>query len=210
MKTIAFSFAAVAAATYATAAQATLEHQLRPTQQQVQKQIRFVRTVEAARLHVVTVFRLRHEIRGQRVLTWRLQNQLHRARTKSADTEKVTDSIRYLGWVKALWLHRHLNAVTQVKKMIAEQLRIQREARAIPPGVCESCWDAVAACESGGSWGINTGNGFHGGLQFTHDTWIAAGGGRYASDAEFATREQQITIASQLALSNWPVCGSRY
>ena len=29
-------------------------------------------------------------------------------------------------------------------------------------------WDAVAACESGGNWAINTGNGYYGGLQFTH------------------------------------------
>ena len=28
-------------------------------------------------------------------------------------------------------------------------------------------WDAIAACESGGNWGISTGNGYSGGLQFT-------------------------------------------
>lgn len=28
-------------------------------------------------------------------------------------------------------------------------------------------WDALAQCESGGNWSINTGNGFYGGLQFT-------------------------------------------
>ena len=28
-------------------------------------------------------------------------------------------------------------------------------------------WDAIAACESGGNWGISTGNGYAGGLQFT-------------------------------------------
>src|SRR5262245_30032163 len=28
-------------------------------------------------------------------------------------------------------------------------------------------WSAIAACESGGNWSINTGNGFYGGLQFT-------------------------------------------
>ena len=32
-------------------------------------------------------------------------------------------------------------------------------------------WDAVAACESGGNWAINTGNGYYGGLQFTQGTW---------------------------------------
>jgi len=79
---------------------------------------------------------------------------------------------------------------------------------AIVPGY--SGWDRVAACESGGNWSINTGNGFYGGLQFTYDTWIGAGGGRYAPYAHMATREQQIAIASTLSLSNWPICGARF
>ena len=32
-------------------------------------------------------------------------------------------------------------------------------------------WDQVARCESGGNWAINTGNGYHGGLQFSSGTW---------------------------------------
>jgi hypothetical protein len=28
-------------------------------------------------------------------------------------------------------------------------------------------WDAIAECESGGNWSINTGNGYYGGLQFS-------------------------------------------
>ncbi|MGI8717774.1 MAG: transglycosylase family protein, partial [Lapillicoccus sp.] len=35
------------------------------------------------------------------------------------------------------------------------------------PASAGSVWDSVAACESGGNWSINTGNGFYGGLQFT-------------------------------------------
>src|SRR6516225_2162214 len=41
-------------------------------------------------------------------------------------------------------------------------------------------WAAIAACESGGNWSANTGNGFYGGLQFTQQTWLAYGGGQYA------------------------------
>jgi len=44
-------------------------------------------------------------------------------------------------------------------------------------------WGAIAACESGGNWGTNTGNGFYGGLQFSEGTWLANGGGRYSSTA---------------------------
>ncbi|ODR18152.1 hypothetical protein BHQ19_27400 [Mycolicibacterium porcinum] len=41
-------------------------------------------------------------------------------------------------------------------------------------------WDTVARCESGGNWAINTGNGYHGGLQFSPSTWRSNGGGEYA------------------------------
>ncbi|HEX5448064.1 MAG TPA: transglycosylase family protein [Candidatus Saccharimonadales bacterium] len=68
-------------------------------------------------------------------------------------------------------------------------------------------WDKIAACESGGNWSINTGNGYYGGLQFTQQTWAGAGGLKYAPRADLATPQQQIAIASGLALSNWPVCG---
>jgi hypothetical protein len=72
-------------------------------------------------------------------------------------------------------------------------------------------WDAVAQCESGGNWHINTGNGFYGGLQFDYGTWLSNGGGAYAPRADLATREQQIAIANKLyaarGSSPWPVCG---
>src|ERR1700752_3620426 len=55
-------------------------------------------------------------------------------------------------------------------------------------------WDAVAGCESGGNWGINTGNGYHGGLQFSQGTWAAHGGSGFDWSANQATREQQITV----------------
>lgn len=81
--------------------------------------------------------------------------------------------------------------------------------KAAPAVAGGSSWDRIAACESGGNWSINTGNGYYGGLQFTQATWVGAGGLKYAPRADLATREQQIAIASTLALSNWPVCGYR-
>jgi len=74
-------------------------------------------------------------------------------------------------------------------------------------------WDAVAACESGGNWSINTGNGYYGGLQFTSQTWRGHGGGEFASSAHLASREQQITVAERVlhtqGIGAWPVCGKR-
>ena len=75
----------------------------------------------------------------------------------------------------------------------------------------DSEWDRVASCESGGNWGINTGNGYHGGLQFSQGTWAAHGGGEFASSANQATRDQQIAVAERVLATQgrgaWPVCG---
>ena len=74
-------------------------------------------------------------------------------------------------------------------------------------------WDAIAQCESGGNWAINTGNGFYGGLQFTASTWRAYGGGAYAAYANEASRSEQIAIAEKVlagqGIGAWPVCGKR-
>ncbi|MGB8386161.1 MAG: transglycosylase family protein [Dermatophilaceae bacterium] len=59
-------------------------------------------------------------------------------------------------------------------------------------------WDRIAQCESGGNWQINTGNGYYGGLQFAASTWLSNGGADFASRADLASREQQITVANRL------------
>ena len=68
-------------------------------------------------------------------------------------------------------------------------------------------WDRIAACESGGNWAINTGNGYYGGLQFDSQTWLGNGGGAYAPRADLASRTQQIAIANKVyaarGLSPW-------
>jgi LysM repeat protein len=76
-----------------------------------------------------------------------------------------------------------------------------------------SAWDRIAACESGGNWAANTGNGYYGGLQFSRSTWKAYGGTKYASTANKATRAQQIAIAEKVlrgqGIGAWPVCGKK-
>ncbi|MFC9160508.1 transglycosylase family protein [Streptomyces fungicidicus] len=73
-------------------------------------------------------------------------------------------------------------------------------------------WDAVAQCESGGNWSINTGNGYYGGLQFSASTWAAYGGTQYAASADQASKAQQIEIAEKVLAGQgkgaWPVCGT--
>ncbi|WP_189208619.1 MULTISPECIES: LysM peptidoglycan-binding domain-containing protein [Actinokineospora] len=71
-------------------------------------------------------------------------------------------------------------------------------------------WDAIAQCESGGDWNINTGNGYYGGLQFLPSTWRAHGGQGMPHQA---SREQQIAVAERVlqtqGIGAWPVCGKR-
>ena len=82
-----------------------------------------------------------------------------------------------------------------------------------PSAPSGSVWDRLAQCESGGNWSINTGNGYHGGLQFSAQTWKAFGGGKYAPTANLATREQQIDIAKKTQRAQgwgaWPSCTSQ-
>ena len=74
-----------------------------------------------------------------------------------------------------------------------------------------SAWDRIAACESGGNWAANTGNGYYGGLQFNLGTWQAYGG---SGRPDQNSREAQIAVAERVAAAEggygaWPVCGAR-
>jgi hypothetical protein len=88
----------------------------------------------------------------------------------------------------------------------------------VPPPVREpvvGVWDRLAMCESSGNWAINTGNGYYGGLQFSPSTWLAYGGGEYASYAHQASRAQQIDIATRVrdaaggTYRDWPACRAK-
>ncbi|MFB7454260.1 transglycosylase family protein [Streptomyces sp. NPDC056194] len=92
-----------------------------------------------------------------------------------------------------------------------------RGAASVPAYACardQWPWGCVADCESTGRWHLNTGNGFYGGLQFWHPTWIEHGGLKYARRADLATRQQQITVAEEVLRTQgwgaWPVCSKRY
>ena len=73
----------------------------------------------------------------------------------------------------------------------------------------DSVWTSLAACESGGDWGANTGNGYYGGLQFSLSTWQAMGGSGYPHEASAAT---QIAMGQRLQASQgwgaWPGCAA--
>ena len=73
-------------------------------------------------------------------------------------------------------------------------------------------WDKIAACESGGNWAANTGNGYYGGLQFNPGTWAAYGGSGMPHEN---SREQQIAVAERVrdaegGYGAWPHCGAQF
>ena len=71
-------------------------------------------------------------------------------------------------------------------------------------------WDALAQCESGGNWSINTGNGFYGGLQFAQQSWSGVG---MSGSPATATRAQQIEAGERLLAIQgwgaWPACSAK-
>ncbi len=96
---------------------------------------------------------------------------------------------------------------------VAEQVRVGTKPRPAAPSVPDGgVWDALAKCESGGNWAINTGNGYYGGLQFNPGTWRAYGGAGLPHEN---SREQQIAVAQKMVDANggsyraWPHCRSK-
>ena len=81
---------------------------------------------------------------------------------------------------------------------------------AVPSATASSVWDSLAQCESSGNWGVNTGNGYAGGLQFSPSTWAAYGG---TGSAASASREQQIAVAERVQAGQgwgaWPSCAAK-
>ena len=73
-----------------------------------------------------------------------------------------------------------------------------------------SAWDALAQCESGGNWAINTGNGYYGGLQFNLTTWRAYGG---TGTPNTASKAEQIAVAERTLAAQgwnaWPACSRK-
>lgn len=67
---------------------------------------------------------------------------------------------------------------------------------------------SIKACESGGGYSTDTGNGFYGAYQFTQSTWQSVGGSGNPAAASPAEQDRRAAILySQQGSSPWPVCG---
>jgi uncharacterized protein YabE (DUF348 family) len=102
-----------------------------------------------------------------------------------------------------------------VRQPVDEIVKVGTKAQPAPAPTTNfaggsTVWDALARCESGGNWAINTGNGYYGGLQFNLGTWQSYGGSGLPSNA---SRETQIAIATKVRDASggygaWPACAA--
>jgi hypothetical protein len=107
--------------------------------------------------------------------------------------------------------HRKISAVTRtVARVAIAGIAIGTPLAIAATPASATNWDAIAQCESGGNWHTDTGNGFYGGLQFTHGTWNAYGG---KGSPQNASRDEQIAVAERVAagqgMNAWPTCSRR-
>jgi hypothetical protein len=92
-----------------------------------------------------------------------------------------------------------------------ERLDRRRAARAktkARAATASPALEAIAACESGGNPGANTGNGFYGKYQFTLSTWQSVGGsGNPAQASEAEQNRRAALLYAREGAAPWPVCG---
>ena len=112
--------------------------------------------------------------------------------------------------------HSKRNSISTVGRIAVAGAALSAGAAAFAPAASaapDSDWDRLAQCESGGNWQINTGNGYHGGLQFSPSIWSAYGGQKYAPYAYQASREQQLAVAEKVLAGQgwgaWPSCSAQ-
>ncbi len=75
-----------------------------------------------------------------------------------------------------------------------------------PPG--EAYLAGLRACESGGDYSINSGNGFYGAYQFDFQTWASVGGSGLPSDASPDEQDYRAALLwRSRGSAPWPVCG---
>ena len=176
-------------------------------------------------MNVVSVAQVDHQTETARLQAEAIETErefFHQAKLKQIEHKQLEKFYAGVIWAEAVEANRRAEEARQeaIRREAARKAEIARQAEAKKtetPVRSKSApatsprsgrnWDAVAQCESGGNWHINTGNGYYGGLQFLQSTWEAYGGLKYAARADLASREQQIAIADTMGTSHWPHCG---
>jgi hypothetical protein len=173
---------------------------LAPTTAAQAQQQSSVQAPLAGHLTVASQMQAEHTELAQQRLTrkaWRLADRVAAARDRGfsprAYRRRVRDEspARLAGRVRSL---RH-------------DLKAARN-RARPTTAASPTLEAIAACESGGNPGTDTGNGFYGKFQFTLQTWASVGGtGNPAAASEAEQNRRAAMLYAREGASPWPICG---
>ena len=134
-------------------------------------------------------------------------------KTVRAGTDGVRDVTYRTRFRNGVVVSRSVVRQRVLRQPVATIVKVGTRTAPVPPpapAVSDGgVWDRIAACESGGNWAANTGNGYYGGLQFNLGTWQAYGG---SGRPDQNSREQQIAVAERVRAASggygaWPVCG---
>jgi transglycosylase-like protein len=156
----------------------------------------------AGHLTVASQMEAEHTELAQQRLTrkaWRLADRIADVRDRGfsprAYRRKVKDD------APATLAHR----VRALRRDLSSARRAERRRAAAP---ASPMLEAIAACESGGNPGTDTGNGFYGKYQFTLQTWQSVGGsGNPAAASEAEQNQRAALLYARAGASPWPVCG---
>ena len=100
-------------------------------------------------------------------------------------------------------------AAAQQAAALAAQLAARQQAPApvAQGGGAGGAWAALRACESGGNYAENSGNGYYGAYQFSESTWSSLGYSGLPSAAPPAVQDQAAqTLQARSGWGQWPVC----
>jgi uncharacterized protein YabE (DUF348 family) len=137
------------------------------------------------------------------------------SRTVRAGRDGARNAVYRLAYENGRLVSTKVIRATTVRQPVHEVVKVGTKERPAAPAANfaggSTVWDALARCESGGNWAINTGNGYYGGLQFSLSTWHAYGGPGYPHQQ---SRETQIAIATKVRDASggygaWPHCSSQ-
>jgi hypothetical protein len=135
---------------------------------------------------------IRRDLRLARKVAHAKGTKLKRSYTKTIRTWSLSKLTRH---------HAHLTRELH-------RARRARRAAAAQRSTASPALQAIAACESGGNPGADTGNGFYGKYQFTLSTWQAVGGtGNPAQASEAEQDRRAAQLYAQAGAGQWPVCG---
>jgi hypothetical protein len=160
----------------------------------------------AGHLTVASQMQAEHTELAQQRLTrkaWRLADKVADARGHSFSPREYRRRVN--DEAPARLAHRVRTLRRDLKDVRRDAHRRRAAAQNAP---ASPTLEAIAACESGGNPGTDTGNGFYGKYQFTLQTWQSVGGtGNPAAAGEAEQNRRAALLYAREGASPWPVCG---